>query len=1048
MTETRTPSSNGRATIVASPTPPLVARRQRSTTEPRTVLAVASLGVFMAFVDATIVNIAFPSIERSFSDASLSSLSWILNAYNIVVAALLVGAGRIADLVGRRRAFRAGLVVFTVASGLCALAPSVLLLVLARILQAIGAAVLVPCSLALVLHAFPEERRAHAVAMWTATAALAAGIGPSLGGVLVSISDWRLAFLVNIPFGLIAYVLAGRRLVESRVPGLRRLPDLAGAAVLAGGIGALTLAIIKGPEWGWGDPRVLAAFVVSVALVTVFVRRCARHRVPLIDLELFGVGDVAAANALTVVGAAGFFAYTLCNVLFLTFVWRYSVLQAGLAITPGPFVVVAIARPASALAARIGLRIVLATGALLWAAGLLWFITRADLQPAYLSVWLPGMILLGLGAGICFPNISSAAVTSAPGERFATATALNSVARQLGAVLGVALLVAIVGTPGPADALAAFHRGWWFAAGCFAAVAVGTLTLGRRARPPVPDVGQLDVAGPALVGPASREAAELTLQAPSGPRPEGVRSSASPAEFLRGVALFADLPDEQLGAIVARAQRLQIGAGEELFAQGDDGDCLYLVRSGRLDAIKTDHEGTRVVASIERGAVVGELAVLADSRRAASVRAVRDCDLLRIDRDDFLTLMHESPSLAIGLVRTLSAQIQNGTRAARRPLPTTVALVPLNHGLPLQEIARAIGAELSAHGSVGHLDHTGTALEDDDLLAAFAPIVEAAEAAHDHVLLTAGSPHRFDGWTRFCLARADRVLLVTRGGQVPPWLAGHPGLRGSELVAYGVPERAGALAGWVAALDPSTVHRIDPGDGLADTAALTARRLAGRSVGVVLAGGGARAFAHLGMLEELIGAGLQIDRVGGVSMGGFLGAQLAAGRAIEEIDACCYDEWVRASPFNDYTVPRHGLIRGEKGLAMLRRVFGDLDVETLPRSFYCTSADLRTSETVIHRTGPVVEAVAATICLPIIGTPRLHDGRALIDGSLVDNLPVAPMAISGEGPVVALDVKPRASSGGTHRRGYVRPPRSRRPLPGCFNLRPPTRPAPTAMPTW
>jgi NTE family protein len=190
-------AAGGRARVPAS----------RRGIAPQTVLAVASLGGFMAFVDATIVNIAFPDIERSFPHAGLSGLSWVLNAYNIVFAALVVAAGRIADLLGRKRAFRWGLVLFTSASGACAVAPSPLLLVVARIVQAVGAAVIVPCSLGLVLQAFPAERRTHAVALWTATAALAAGIGPSLGGVLVSASSWRLAFLVNLPIGAIAYWL-------------------------------------------------------------------------------------------------------------------------------------------------------------------------------------------------------------------------------------------------------------------------------------------------------------------------------------------------------------------------------------------------------------------------------------------------------------------------------------------------------------------------------------------------------------------------------------------------------------------------------------------------------------------------------------------------------------------------------------------------------------------------------------------------------------------------------------------------------------------------
>src|SRR5436309_11607797 len=227
--------------------PPASSRRRRPS--PRTVLAIASLGAAVAFVDATIVNIAFPSIARSFSGTSISSLSWVLNAYNIVFAAFLVAAGRIADLLGRRRLFIFGLQLFTVASLLCALAPSATMLIVFRILQALGAAFLVPASLALVLNAFPTERRSYGVALLSAVAAAAAGLGPSLGGLLVSASNWRLVFLVNIPIGLVAILLARRHLIESRAPGRRRFPDLLGAFLFALAIRLLVLGVVKGQEW-------------------------------------------------------------------------------------------------------------------------------------------------------------------------------------------------------------------------------------------------------------------------------------------------------------------------------------------------------------------------------------------------------------------------------------------------------------------------------------------------------------------------------------------------------------------------------------------------------------------------------------------------------------------------------------------------------------------------------------------------------------------------------------------------------------------------------
>jgi len=193
------------------------------------VLLVTGVAVFMAFLDVTIVNVAFPSIEGAFPSSSLAELSWVLNAYNIVFAASLILCGRLTDIVGRRRSFVAGVAVFTIASALCGLAPSVELLILARAVQAFGAAMLVPASLALVIAAFPAERRAHAIGVWGASAAVAAGVGPPVGGALVELGGWRWAFLVNVPFGVVALVAGHRQLVESRAPGRRSLPDLRGA---------------------------------------------------------------------------------------------------------------------------------------------------------------------------------------------------------------------------------------------------------------------------------------------------------------------------------------------------------------------------------------------------------------------------------------------------------------------------------------------------------------------------------------------------------------------------------------------------------------------------------------------------------------------------------------------------------------------------------------------------------------------------------------------------------------------------------------------------
>src|SRR3954453_3034857 len=224
------------------------------------VLLVTSVAVFMAFLDVTIVNIAFPDLRADFSSASLAGLSWVLNAYNIVFAACLIPAGRLADRVGRRRVFFWGLGLFLGASAACGLAPSAGALVAARAVQAAGGALLVPTSLGLLLPEFPVQRRATATALWGATGGVAAATGPSLGGLLIEWTDWRLVFFVNLLIGAAVLVPARRLLREARDPDRGAVPDALGIVLLAAGVGALSLAIVRAPDWGWGDPRVVGAF--------------------------------------------------------------------------------------------------------------------------------------------------------------------------------------------------------------------------------------------------------------------------------------------------------------------------------------------------------------------------------------------------------------------------------------------------------------------------------------------------------------------------------------------------------------------------------------------------------------------------------------------------------------------------------------------------------------------------------------------------------------------------------------------------------------------
>jgi len=445
------------------------------------VLAVTSVAVFMSFLDATIVNIAFPSIRASFPTASLSGLSWVINAYNIVFAALLVPAGRLGDRVGRKRVFLGGVVLFLAASTACGLAPSAGFLIGARAVQAAGAAALVPTSLGLLLPEFALEQRATATALWGATGGIAAATGPALGGVLIDAFDWRAVFFVNLFIGLPALIPARRILREYREEHAAAFPSLLGIALLVGAIGALSLAIVDGGQWGWGSARIVGAFVAAAALSAGFVVHSARSTRPLVELSLFRVRSFAVATLGAFIFALSFFALLLSNALFLTGVWHYSTLRAGIALTPGPLMATAFSPIAGRLADRFGQRVVAAPGGIVFALGTLLFATRIGATPHYASAFLPATLLTGAGVGLTFGGFASAAVAELPRDRFSTGSGIFSMFRQLAAVIGIAVLVALLAAGG--STVATFHHVWAIMVVGSLGTSLAALGLGRvRAR--------------------------------------------------------------------------------------------------------------------------------------------------------------------------------------------------------------------------------------------------------------------------------------------------------------------------------------------------------------------------------------------------------------------------------------------------------------------------------------------------------------------------------------------------------------------------------------
>jgi EmrB/QacA subfamily drug resistance transporter len=452
------------------------------------VLLVVVAGVFMAGLDVFIVNIAFPALHSDFPGTSLRSLSWVLNSYTIVFAAFLIAAGRWSDTFGRKRSYLLGTGLFVVASAACALAPSILFLVVARAIQGLGAALLMPASLGLLLPEFPPEKRHIPIGIWAAVGGIAAAAGPPLGGLLVQVS-WRWVFIVNVPVGLASLLVGWRILREIRHPESSR-PDFLGAALLTAGLAALVVAIIQGSTWGWASPRILALFALTALLIAVVAQRIATHRSPIVEPALLKVRAFSLATLGSLLFFMAFAGMLLASVLFLTGVWHREIITAGLEIFPGPAMAAAMAVPGARLGSRFSPGRVGAVGALLFALGGVWWVGHLSGTEHYAADFLPGMLIGGIGVGFMIPSLTGAVAATLAPERLATGIAVQTTGRQIGSALGFAILVAVLGTPHTASD---FTDGWKF---MIAASLLSGVTLAAIGRAPAPAASPSDAVSP------------------------------------------------------------------------------------------------------------------------------------------------------------------------------------------------------------------------------------------------------------------------------------------------------------------------------------------------------------------------------------------------------------------------------------------------------------------------------------------------------------------------------------------------------------------------
>lgn len=441
-------------------------------------LGITATAGFMVSIEITVISLAFNEIQDSFDGTSRATLSWIFTAYNIGIAALLLLSGWAADRYGRKRLFLAGLAVFalgSLASGLSVDAPT---LIASRVLQSVGGAMQFPAGLALLLPAFPIERRGMAVGIWGATGALAAAIGPSIGAFLINGFGWRSVFLVNIPVAILAIVLGSRILEESRADDLPDRVDPIGIPVASFGVGLLVLAIAQTETWGVFGPWTLLCVAGSAALLWYFVRRTRSHPAPLFDLALLKITSYRVAFVGTLCFCAAFFGWFVVLPAFLLEWWDWSVVTTGLAIMPGPTLAAVVSPVVGRLADKHGLGPVLAVGGVAGAIGVALHLMFTDLEPNYVLGLLIPSLFIGVAAGCSFAMLVAATMRDVPPARFGMGGAGRTTVFQLAIALGIAVAAAIVGDPtSGTEALSSYRLLWVVVLGLFAAQAIVFLVL-------------------------------------------------------------------------------------------------------------------------------------------------------------------------------------------------------------------------------------------------------------------------------------------------------------------------------------------------------------------------------------------------------------------------------------------------------------------------------------------------------------------------------------------------------------------------------------------
>jgi EmrB/QacA subfamily drug resistance transporter len=409
----------------------------------RWIIAATVLGSGMAAIDSTVVGIALPTIGREFH-SPFGALQWIVTGYTLSLAALLLLGGWLGDRYGRRRIFCVGVVWFVVMSAACALAPNAQTLIVTRVLQGVGAALLTPGSLAIIESSFVDSDRGSAIGRWSGLGGVATAVGPLLGGYLIAAASWRWIFLINLPLGAVVLAVSIRHVPESRNPELSGRPDLAGALLAVLTLGGITFGLIEGPAFGWSDPAVIAMVVLGIVggVAFVLVER-ARAR-PMLPLELFRNMQFSATNGVTFVIYAALGVTLFLLPVDLQVVSGYSPLESGMALLPLTVIMLTLSARAGRLAYRIGPRLPMSIGPCVVGLGMA-LLARPPGTRSYVVAVLPGMVVLGLGLALTVAPLTATALNSAPDSYSGVASAVNNCVARLGSLIAVAAIPAIAG---------------------------------------------------------------------------------------------------------------------------------------------------------------------------------------------------------------------------------------------------------------------------------------------------------------------------------------------------------------------------------------------------------------------------------------------------------------------------------------------------------------------------------------------------------------------------------------------------------------------------